>query len=302
MATMMLSKLFSSRFVPAINLLPQGWQDDSADQVAMRITEPGPAGTMLNIGAAFVNWWKIPPEKRTVLRVNQSTAQYLSTVGINYVPVTPPAIWNGQGIVVESAGGPTQPLVEDIFSIAGYFHFSTTRLRKELYVVWLYGQDAGVAPFPCGEPKVMLDAPLLKGTYEKNAEQDTFDLTDVYPGYEKRAVAALRMLLAASYYAEHPQTELSEFKGPLGPASAGGVGGKKKYYNLWTYKNLTIPPQARVEAKSERTVDGLSLSPVLVRPYIRLQNDKPTFVHGHSSHRWKTDKDTPDPIGTKTTI
>jgi hypothetical protein len=75
MATVMLSKLFSSRFVPAINLLPQGWQEDPVDQVAMRITDPGPAGTMLHIAATFMNWRKIPSEKRTVLRVNPSTAQ-----------------------------------------------------------------------------------------------------------------------------------------------------------------------------------------------------------------------------------
>ena len=293
---MILSKFFSSRLVPEIKNLPEGWQELPVEQVVTKIIEPGPAGIMLHIGEAFLNWWKIPSDKRTVLRVNPSTAKYLSTVGINHVPSTPPSIWNGQAIVLESAGGPSQPLIEGIFSIAAYFHNSITRLRKELCVVWFYGDTAGVTFFPCGSQKIAVEGKILRQNYGEKE----IDLTDTYPGIEERAIAALRILLATSYYAEHPQAELVEHKGPLGVETASGASAGKKYASLWKYRNLIVSSSVIGESKGERAVDGLVLSPVYVRPYIRLKDDKPIFVQAHASHRWKTDK--PDSLGTKVTL
>jgi hypothetical protein len=63
------------------------------------------------------------------------------------------------------------------------------------------------------------------------------------------------------------------------------AGGRPKA--LWTYQDLAVAMPAEASAPhGPLDKSGLALKPVLVRPYIRRQDNRVIIVDAHGSHRW----------------
>ena len=109
------------------------------------IPKPG-VPELVNIAAGFVCWLRC--RERTVWRMRPETADYLSRVGLYFLPEKPPPSWKGNAIVLESENK-SQALHERYFSTLAYHTVAPSTGKPRYYFVCL-DVDGGLYNFPFG--------------------------------------------------------------------------------------------------------------------------------------------------------
>ena len=204
MARISISDVFKSKFSPRAGSLPQNWTEMQPAEAAMFVLDFESFSDMpifLNLATAWVNWWAVPHKKRRIISVKPATAIELRKKDVNFTPAQPPGTWGGRAVVVEAAKG--RNLVGEIWSIAGYMNSSITRSQLEICVVWMEGDGAFFASFPAGVGIQIAETPEItdddRSALDEVLDLESYIFDDGPPEYRRSAVAALKMLLAASY-------------------------------------------------------------------------------------------------------
>lgn len=275
-----LSNIFVEYFTP--------YEDNSAvDPITAAATKLIPKTgipEMVNIATGFVCWWRC--RERTIWRIRPETADYLSRVGIYFLPEKPPASWTGNAIVLESENK-SRPLYDRYFSVMAYRAVAPSTGKPRYYFVSL-DIDGGFYNFS-------IQADLGKIDAGKDILEMPFLLTAGYKGpadAKERALKTVRFVLAASYYLENKNRIAVQDQGGRVKRNAKGKAIKKsgKPVFVWRYADMSVIRESRTENAEPRgplDTSGLNLEPVIVSPHIRLYKGKVIIVDAHSSHRWK---------------
>jgi hypothetical protein len=247
---------------------------------------------MLNIAVSYLLWRRGP---RRVVRLRTETAEYLRGVGMGFVPAEPPTTWGGGVLVLESAQREHGELAAGMWSLVGY-HMADQEGKARYYWVGLRGEAAYswsiFADLGALAERVAAAGDLVAATETMTLEDGSLLWAQPTPPERQGDyLRATRFALATSYYLERPDlTHVAVAETP-GPPERDARGKAKRagghVLPLWTYQDLAVslPPQ---EGEPHGPLDksGLTLKPVLVRPYIRRMEERVIIVDAHGSHRW----------------
>jgi|GEM_PF-2212232 len=251
----------------------------------------------INITTAFVCWWRSDAENRIVWRVKPETSGYIQQVGLYFIPKHPPASWSGDCIIIESTDKRT-PVFGDVFSMATYQVKTETRDENRYYFV-LMALDGAVW------------VTSIRADLQRTDDIEIGDMPFLWEGKDRgsdviqqRTIAAARFCFAFSYYAIDPnRVDIRDMGGPVLRGDSGKpVKRHGRTIHMWRYLDLSIRSAGSYQEGIKRSLgplnkDNLTLSPVLVSPYIRRVGEKIVIVDEHHSHRWKRET-----VGIKKTV
>ncbi|MBN1892320.1 MAG: hypothetical protein JW780_06015 [Clostridiales bacterium] len=253
---------------------------------------------LANVAAGFSLWWK--GNNRFIITLSEDTAAYLRRVSLSFVPDRPPALWEAGSIVIESRK--QDPIIENIFSINAYQTLNAQ--QKPRYYFTCFDTNGGALNFSIStetgtlNQKIAQSGSLLEAPFLNDLEYQS----SAGPAIQQTAFTVLVFVFAASYYIENGDyLDFQEINGPPRKKENGRVEKKdgKTIYS-WAYRNYRLQTKRNNEGTQgdgrELNTEGLSREPVIVRPHIRMINDRVTIIDQYDSHRWKNPEQKP---GTK---
>jgi len=235
---------------------------------------------MLNIAASYLLWRRGP---RRVLRLRPETAGYLRGVGLGFLPPEPPASWGGGVMVIESALREHGELAGGYWSLAGY-HMADQHGRARYYWIGLTGDAAYSwsihADLGALSERIAQAGDLVSATETITPEDGALLWGQpVPPDRQGGYLRAVRLAMAASYYVQRPDLAHVTVAETAGPPERDARGKARRAGGrplpLWTYQDIAVAiPADEADARGPLDTSGLALKPVLVRPYIRRQDDR----------------------------
>lgn len=256
---------------------------------------------IVNIGACYHLWRRT--RSRTIWRVAQPTGEYLSGVGLSFLPEIPPESWGGDAIVIESAS--RGAIVGHYFSVFAYFcpdrsgqlryYFGGLDLDGGICAVNIRA-DIGEINRRLADSGRLLDCHVLSDAVSVPLTADQ----------QLAALELLQFIFATSYYVQIAQRDIVDIRRtpgvPLRNARGKAVRSGGRPATLWTYADLRITPRTHPRGRGageKMDLAGMELSPVIVRPHLRrLRSGKVVIVDAYDAHRWRR----AEKIGAKKTI
>ena len=245
---------------------------------------------MVNIATCFYLWRQAPLSKRNIYRCTLSTAKYLQSVNLTFLPEEPPQSWANGAFILESFDKRVG-MIQDVFSMAVYR--TMDRDRRMRYFFFLLDINGGASVFSIATDLQKLNHKMLETNIVLNESMET-ELGFSGERFIK-SLPIIKFAFAASYYVAQPQDHSNvEIKTSPGPIERRGK--KKKALRIkgqiqpyWSYRTVN-----RIESESAEVADRgsldkehLVLDPVIVGPHIRRQGDRVIFIDPYDSHRWK---------------